>query len=138
MYCEFFKVYNNLKITTLVYCEMWKVYSNLALCVFFLTQHDKVSKPYNPLLGETFDCELRSPLQTSKASADTNDCILFVGEQLTHHPPGKQCVCVCVVCVIPKKRCQRQQQTFHADEQRRKLQQQQLTSSSVDHRHPST
>ncbi|VDK33954.1 unnamed protein product [Taenia asiatica] len=51
-----------------------------------LTQQDKVArKPYNPIIGEIFQCSWRLPNAEGKPS----DPIVttFFGEQVSHHPP---------------------------------------------------
>ncbi|VDO04420.1 unnamed protein product [Rodentolepis nana] len=69
----------------------------------FLSYQDKVAKkPYNPIIGEVFQCSWRLPPSSSSQKEVNNGCVAengrsteegeptlltFIGEQVSHHPP---------------------------------------------------
>nr|CDS28656.1 hypothetical protein HmN_000027400 [Hymenolepis microstoma] len=72
------------------------------LTVFHASRKDKVAKkPYNPIIGEVFQCSWRLPKSSSQnetsnehvvengGSTNEGEPILltFIGEQVSHHPP---------------------------------------------------
>eukprot|EP01132_Coremiostelium_polycephalum_P004106 gene4106-5137_t len=50
-----------------------------------------IKKPFNPVIGEVFDCKYRNPV-------DEEDVGVFVAEQISHHPP------LSAYCFYNKKR----------------------------------
>ena len=56
-------------------------------------------KPYNPILGEIFQCwysvpqytgDDKTPIVDGPVEWSTRDQLSFVAEQVSHHPPSKQ------------------------------------------------
>ncbi|KAL5111610.1 Oxysterol-binding protein-related protein 11 [Taenia crassiceps] len=66
--------------------ERMKNFLKWYLTAFHVSRKDKVArKPYNPIIGEIFQCSWRLP----NAKGESSDDILttFFGEQVSHHPP---------------------------------------------------
>ena len=63
----------------------------LALLEWYLTsfhvgrQSTIAKKPYNPIIGETFHCSWRVPIEKSKSNSFIN--LYYTSEQVSHHPP---------------------------------------------------
>ena len=67
--------------------------------LFLLFQHKYSKKPYNPIVGEVFQCswdvsapQTQADVSKIETTAETGDCrVHYVGEQVSHHPPGTVC-----------------------------------------------
>ena len=81
-----------------------------------ILQGSVAKKPYNPIIGETFHCSWRVPTKSRKSDTNlrnsgtsvdgdsSNDIngtteeppgytqLVYCGEQVSHHPPGKMAV----------------------------------------------
>ncbi|CDS41303.1 oxysterol binding protein 10 [Echinococcus multilocularis] len=66
--------------------ERMKNFIKWYLTAFHASRKDKVArKPYNPIIGEIFQCSWRLP--TAEGGSPEQILITFCGEQVSHHPP---------------------------------------------------
>ncbi|EUB64621.1 Oxysterol-binding protein-related protein [Echinococcus granulosus] len=66
--------------------ERMKNFIKWYLTAFHASRKDKVArKPYNPIIGEIFQCSWRLP--TAERGSPEQILITFCGEQVSHHPP---------------------------------------------------